>query len=252
MYSNSMIAVCDILGFRNLVQDNPLEDVVDKALNWFRQALYHSIRKDGWPSEAPPLREIQEQANVGVAWFSDTILLYTLKDDDESVRALVSSVGWLTFETILAGTMRVRSGISYGKVYLNPENALYVGTPIIEAYEMEQSQAWCGAALTAAAVARVPSWARGGEFADWSLVPYDVPLKQGPIRTLAVNWTLGYHGPFFSLDWSKNSPEPTAMDWERQPGVCEKWRNTKAFHDSVCRCRNRKTPEEVLRKFYGA
>jgi len=232
-----MVAVCDILGFADLVKTQSLDSVVDNAIGWFRKSLHHSLHKDSFPDSVPELQEIESDADVGVAWFSDTVLLYTLRDDDECVRNLISTVGWILFETIVTGRTRIRAGISYGEAYIDSSNSLFVGTPIIDAYRLEQSQQWAGAALTTNAQNRIPVAARSGQFADWWLTPYPVPLKDGPKEMLAVKWTWGIHNPAWNLAWSESREQPNEQDWEEKPDICEKFINTKAFHDSTCtRC----------------
>lgn len=161
----------------------------------------------------PGLKALQDQAHVGVARFSDSVLLYTRQDSTESLRQLLLAVGWLLFETITATYTMVRCGISYGRAYIDQENSIFVGWPIIEAYRFEQSQLWAGAALTEAATARVPQDMRSGN-ADWWVLPCRVPTKGEPgfLETLAVNWTIGVHAPGFRLRWPQhrtNPPRPT-------------------------------------------
>jgi hypothetical protein len=156
------VAVCDILGFSRLVERQPLAAVVDNAIGWFRKALNHSLLKSGFPSDVPPHTELEDHPHVGVAWFSDTILLYTKHDTDEAVRELLGTVAWLLFETMLNGMTKIRGGIAYGDAHIDPQNSLYVGVPIIEAYKLEQSQQWSGASLAPSAVARLPEFARTG------------------------------------------------------------------------------------------
>jgi len=233
---NYTIAVCDILGFTRLVQRNPLEQVVGKSLGWLRRALHHSIHKVDFPSEAPSLKQLQEHPNVGLAWFSDTILLYTREDTEECLRSLISGVGWLLFETMFTPDVRLRCGISHGESYIDSEQSVYVGQPIIDAYLLQEEQAWAGGALTNTAVERLPISARSGYFPEWFLVPYLVPLKnQQTIDTLAINWTFGIHPRGSDIQWSRSSSTPSTSDWESNPRVCEKWQNTRDFHNSVCR-----------------
>lgn len=149
-------------------------------------------------------------------------------------------MAWLLFETI-HGTTRIRAGIAYGDAFIDPKNAMYVGEPIIDAYLLEQQQQWSGAALTKSAYERVPEFARKGRFADWPILPYNVPLKDNKaISTLAVNWTYGIHNQL-TFYWSPKSEQPTSEDWTNKPSVCEKWKNTKQFHFDVCsQCRRHK------------
>ena len=169
MNRDYLIAVCDILGFSNLVENNPLEVVVDKSLGWFRKSLHHSVHKGTFPKATPTLKQLQSDTNVGLAWFSDTILLYTKRDTDEAVRTLLSVVGWLIFETILEGNTKVRCGVSYGPAFVDPDNSLYVGRPIVDAYRLEQRQEWAGGPLTPEAVDRIPPAYRDGHSLEWWL-----------------------------------------------------------------------------------
>jgi hypothetical protein len=236
MRGNHLIAVCDILGFTELVRKHSLAEVVDDALGWFRKALTHSILQGDFPTEPPSIRDLDAHARIGVAWFSDTILLYTKEDSDDAVRELVNAVAWLLFETIVTGAMRIRGGIAYGEAHIDAENSLFVGGPIIDAYLLEKDQEWSGAALTPAAVERIPAAARTGRYADWLVTPWDVPLKGGGTReTLAANWNRGVHAIDWRMKWSRESPDaPPPEAWETMPGVCAKFVNTKRFHEAHC------------------
>jgi hypothetical protein len=238
MQGRYTIALCDILGFSDLVKKTELRMLVDTSLAWLRRSLHHSMHKNSFPSEVPPIAAINAHQKLGIAWFSDTLLIYTRMDDNDAVRELFEMVGWLLFETMIEGT-RIRAGIAHGEAFIDPENSLYVGEPIIEAHRMEQCQNWSGAALCPSAFQRTPADAQTGNFDDWWVVPYPVPTKSGVCETLAINWTTGLHQPGTFLPWSPWSPEPTVADWEAKRPVCEKWKNTKAFHDQVCRCCNR-------------
>ena len=240
MPSKYFIAVCDILGFSNLVRDHELHAVVEQSLGWFRKALNHSVHKTDFPSEVPPIADLDRHTEVGVAWFSDTILFYTKEDTDEAIRELLATVAWLIFETMLAGKTRIRGGLAYGEAFIDIENSLFVGRPLIEAHELERSQPWSGAALTQSAIERLPELARTGIYADWWLTPHDVPLNTGcTIKTLAINWNLGIHKPDWRPRWSKDRDMPSESDWESKRSICEKFVNTKTFHELHCRfCRN--------------
>jgi|SRR5208337_1966314 len=236
MRKNYTVAICDILGFTRLVQQNPLDQIVEKSLGWLRKSLHHSIHKLDFPSEVPSLKRLQGHPHLGLAWFSDTILIFTREDTDECLRSLLSSVGWLLFETMFTTDVRLRCGISYGDSYIDPEESIYVGEPIIEAYQLEDAQAWAGGSLTNSAVQRLPQSARSGVFAEWFLVPFKVPLSdQTTMETLTINWTMGGHPSGSDIRWSRNKSTPSPEDWELNPRICEKWQNTRNFHNSVCR-----------------
>jgi class 3 adenylate cyclase len=235
MRQNYMVAVCDVLGFSRLVETKSLDDVVNGAFGWLRQALHHSLHKREFPAEIPSKDEFLGNDHVGVAWFSDTILLYTLRDDEEAIRQLIQTVEWLLFETMMGSNTRIRGGISFGEAYIDEKDTVFIGKPVIEAYRLEQQQQWSGVALTKSACDRIPARVHSGHLGDWWVIPYDVPLKKKQtLRTLAINWTWGVHPLSWQFRWSASAELPTSSDWSSDPDICEKFMNTKAFHDEFC------------------
>jgi hypothetical protein len=114
--------------------------------------------------------------------------------------------------------------------------SLYVGRPIIEAHRLEEDQQWAGAALTASACDRIPQTGHPGELARWYSTPWEVPIKkQEPLSTLAVNWNRGVHAPEWRLRWSPTSALPPEPRSSEEQGACEKFLNTKRFHEAHCR-----------------
>lgn len=233
-HKKHMVAVCDILGFADRVRSRPLDEVVTASLGWFLKAMAHSLHKNGFPEGPPALPELRKHPLIGFDWFSDTVLLYTREDTDDHCRELCATIAWLTFETMLRSDVRVRCGLAYGEAHIDEANGIYVGRPIVEAHELEKAQIWAGGAFTESAVNRLPQIARDGQAFDWFVVPYRVPLKrEGGAANLAIDWTKGIHSDFHLL-WSPSRDEPTEEDWETSRGLCEKWRNTVAFHNEVC------------------
>lgn len=229
-----MVALCDILGFKDLVKSRSLDSVVDGTLGYLRKVMSHSVNKDKWPECTPSLADINRNSLIGVVWFSDTILLWTKQDDDENVRELIETTAWLLFESI-TGSLQIRGALAYGEAVIDSLNLLFAGLPIVEAHELEQRQQWSGAALAPSAVERLPSNVKNGLLTGWPIVQYDVPVKAGGIiPKWAINWTYGVH-PGFCLNWSSQSVEPTESDWQSQGSICQKWMNTRDFHQKVCR-----------------
>jgi len=229
-----MVAVCDILGFSNLVQKNDLSFVVNDNLSYLRQALHHSIHHGDFPDDIPTLRDLLLHENVGFAWFSDTLFFYGRDESDEANRRIIETVGWLMFETMMLPQLRIRAGISYGAIHVDTENSIYVGPAIIDAHRLEKIQLWSGGALTESACERISS--------DYHwVVSYDIPILTSnnsieTINTLAINWTFGIHSRgAFEIPWSRDSNEPTQEYIDNHPDIVEKWRNTRQFHRDVCR-----------------
>jgi hypothetical protein len=110
MQKQYMIAGCDILGFSHLVQMSPLQNVVNDSFGWLRKSLHHSLHKRDFPNEIPKKSDFLGNKHVGIAWFSDTFLLYSRRDDKEAIHQLIQTVGWLLFETMSIGRGAVIRG----------------------------------------------------------------------------------------------------------------------------------------------
>jgi hypothetical protein len=254
MRKNYTIAICDILGFKDLVQKNPLAHVIKGAvLGFVRRALYHSIHQEDPPNDSISLEQLRNDARLDLAWYSDSILLYTRDDTEECLGRLLSAIGWLLFFTTFSSGTHFRCGIAYGEMYIDPKESVYVGKPLIEAHNLEKSQVWSGGALTSTARDRVPrSWVEYP--CDYFLVNYAVPCKAVTNsdkllierrEMFAIDWTRGLHLPRAYIHWSKNKSKPSPDEWKTMPDICEKWMNVNRFHIEVCsRCKSEDSIEE--------
>jgi hypothetical protein len=72
-HKKRMIAVCDILGFADLVRSRPLGEVITASLGWFLKAMTHSLHKNGFPEEPPALPELRKHPLVGFDLFSTVV-----------------------------------------------------------------------------------------------------------------------------------------------------------------------------------
>jgi hypothetical protein len=256
------IALCDILGFKELTKS--LDTLIEKHLPSFQQALHGAIHgTDAPPGTLPSLEKLKSQTRLGIGWFSDTVLLYTLDDDDENVKVLIRAVGYLLFRTMVRGWTRIRGAVAHGDTYIDEANSIFVGEPIVEAYELERRQQWSGCALTESGQNRVRDMVEEIKqqaqllkrdprdiLPDLWLTSYPVPLKQVVAEPrpcgageqtkelLAVDWTLVFH-PELEFPWSARAGEPNDED---RKDVVKKWKNTQKFHREQCRhCRGLNT-----------
>ena len=250
MIQEKMVAVCDILGFSKTVERYTLQEIVNNSLSYLRKALYFSINEKPPPPNPPSFKDLKEQNKVGIAWFSDTILLYSLSNEDEHCRQVIKTVAWLLFSTMSTPETRIRAGISYGFVHIDEKNEIYVGHPIINAFLLEKDQIWCGGCLDDQAEERIPKEVKINNTYDWYLTQYYVPLKssqgKNPKLKFAIDWTRGLHN-MKTFNWSNTSNEPFPKEIQTRSDEISKWRNTKQFHDSVCkRCNIQSSGQEDL------
>jgi len=242
MSEKRLVAVCDILGFTNLILNHDLDALITGKLSLFRKLLGFSVMHGAVPDFPAGLKELREQNRVGLAWFSDTIIIYAKKDDDLSCRNVLETVGWLLFHTMWSQT-RIRAGIAYNEFFAEPENEIFLGKAIVEAYKLEQDQEWSGAALTLEAANRIPKPATTGERFQWWICSYEIPMKppKDPMKTtepiqcsnVAIDWTQGTHDQN-DFSWSEKEPEPSEEKRFCAGNSYDKWKNTRNFHREIC------------------
>ena len=257
-----MVAVVDILGFKNLVSSKSPKQILEDYFPYLLKAIYSAIHKKSTPGEPPSLRELRDQNYVGFAWFSDTILLYSLEDNVPSYQKLIETVAWLLAHTVGTPELRLRAGIGYGEFIADTENDIYIGKALVEAYQLEKRQEWCGGAFTQTAKEMIPEECWGGKFGNCSVIEYDVPVKPNTdiIGTRSTETydeverykreirEQGETEPLLAIDWmkvyrhSKNSINLLRnIDKSSTDPKDMKLINTQEFHDEQCRwCRKKR------------
>ena len=236
MPERRFVALCDILGFKSLVRTTSLDRLLESDLGFLRRIMGHALGQGEFPADPPQLQALRAQGRTGFAWFSDTVLIYGKDNHEDSRRAVLETVGWLLFESVRTRT-RMRAGVAYGDFHADPENELFVGPAIVDAYELEQAQEWMGGALTPSAAEQVPPRTTSGARYQWWVCEYSVPLKAHSSvnpSALAINWTQGIHNPGFQLHWSRERAEPSEAERARDISLVLKWQHTREFHRAVC------------------
>jgi hypothetical protein len=235
-----MVAVCDILGYGNLVREHSLEELKKYHLRNIQSVIHSSIPKQGLNVESVTQSELLATGAVGHIAFSDTIVIYSLLDDRDGRKNVLDSVYRLISSPMNTPYYRYRVGIAYGEMFVNKDEGIYIGKAIVEAHDLEVLQQWSGAVLTESA-ARM--------FRDCFperclLVDYDVPIKrQTRRRYTVVNWTLANHeiAPA-KANWMWRVENGERVAQYKNPEIEQKMRNTEEFHFDKCvQCRAKKT-----------
>lgn len=213
-----LVAMCDVLGFTNLVATETLEEIHRRYLALVSHLGPHPLFRIRTESHE---RELVLNRVV----FSDTILFWAPAGDTMDLLPHVLA-------RIMGGsiaTMPLRAGLAFGECIIDPANELYIGQPIIDAYHTEQAQEWVGGAFH-------PScWGRPGLrealCRDGSAVEYAVPVKPrgslgGAGLEYALNWP-ALAGPDVSVD------ALTALEGRAGPAAQVKWQNARRFYEDV-------------------
>lgn len=186
--SRRFIAVCDVLGFKDMLRSKQLDEFVSRY-NLVVSNLDHTVR-----SNNRFLPEMTDEGDlVHAAIFSDTILIWSASmvagdshlADLGSISVFFDTCSSIVNSGIIFG-FPFRIGIAYGEVAIDPERSFFVGQPIVDAHLLEASQEWIGGACHDSCFEH-PAF-QGAIDRWWDLIIYDVPLKTGFTSIPALNW----------------------------------------------------------------
>ena len=163
-YLNVYVAVCDILGYKDLIKNNSVEEA-KKFMNVFIKIIYDTttfIDEEIKRSEDKGF-DFFKQVRINFSLISDTIVLWTDENDEWSFKYLIKHISILFYISMYIG-IPLRGAICKGDICANNEsnnNAVYnisdnsqtprirnlstlFGEGLVKAYELEQKQNWSG------------------------------------------------------------------------------------------------------------
>lgn len=228
MPNKAMVAVCDILGFSQLVKERPLEEIIDLHILNFHKLVQASVPKHSSVDRS-------KASLVGSAIFSDTVLIFSLADNKRSHDQVIYSAVSILAQPMVLPELRFRIGISYGDFYHDAAKNIYVGKALVEAHELERKQNWSGAALT--------KEAKDAIGCNYYLTNYDVPIKENDEQIsqthCIINWTLAEHDVITELKgWLNRSDYLLSISEKKRQRIEQILQNTERFHYENCvQCR---------------
>ncbi len=235
MTTKAMVAVCDILGYSNLVTSSSLSELKDFHHENIKNIMKSAIHHFGEEAGSPTPKEVFQENLVGHTAFSDTIILFSLSDDRDGYRNVLNAVCRLISIPMFTSFYRYRVGISYGEFYHNPKENLYIGKALVEANDLEKVQQWIGATLTETAANKFKD-----KFPENSmLIDYDVPIRLSSENThrkcSVVNWTLARHSIIRkNQNWMYREENGSKVHSYKNKDVEQKILNTEKFHSHIC------------------
>lgn len=177
------LAFFDILGFKNLIQNNDLDKVLSLMKESFLPVLKFTNKiytENGLP--------LSEQL-VNYLQFSDSIVFYTEGSLKEEFARLIHVAKVFIYSCLVTG-IPVRGSITHGEFY--KENDLFFGKALVEAYEKGEAQQWVGAFINQNCVNYAEEHFPGSiDFLleKGYLVIGDIPVKNGVINEqYIINW----------------------------------------------------------------
>jgi hypothetical protein len=135
----------DLLGFKKLVSKGGTD--CNALVNPVHR--YYQSREivENWIREKPHL-------NLHLACFSDTFVIFSDDDSCASFRNIEMAARWI-INLNLSYKIPIRGALSCGAIYIVEADDIYIGTPLIEAYEQAENQNWIGFLLCRSASQRL-------------------------------------------------------------------------------------------------
>jgi hypothetical protein len=133
------VAVLDVLGFADRITNEAVGDGLD--------AYIETV-----------VERVERYSSVHTILFSDTVVLFTQDDEDNSFRHIISLTSRLTF-SLLAKNIPVRGAISHGRFLRSDSEVrgtVIAGRPIVEAHYFESRLQWIGVMLAPSVLRHLP------------------------------------------------------------------------------------------------
>ena len=121
------------MGFKNIVATSTHEEVYEmmKKINGHRE----SNASIDWIEENPHL--------IKTTTYSDSIIIYSKDDSDESLYSIINTVSALTNDLFSDGIPH-KGAIAHGTMTLDTKNSIFFGQPLIDAYLIQEDLGFYG------------------------------------------------------------------------------------------------------------
>jgi hypothetical protein len=131
--------------------------------------------------------------------FSDTIIIFTRSDKPEDLYSILILSSEL-FSNSLHRCVPLRGGIAHGQFFFNLDHSLFLGAPLIRAYQIGEEAQWAGITVDEAIFQRsktIPL--KTAENTD-PIIPWAVPLKERKTKLgYVLNWPKIFKHNFMAL-----------------------------------------------------
>jgi hypothetical protein len=189
---NYTVALLDILGFKESIYHVPLKDLanryeylVGQIGAWLNQPL---------PNEPQDISFFPKH-QPGQEWckrhiFSDSIILFSLDETSDSCLKLLL-YAWRFTQILLGAGVPTRGAITYGEMYINEAQQVFLGKALTAAYLLEKNQKWIGGAIDDSVFKAFPALDREvkNSLLENIFFEYDIPMKDDTTRKMrTLNW----------------------------------------------------------------
>ncbi|TDE07732.1 hypothetical protein [Flavobacterium sandaracinum] len=194
---NSFVAFFDILGFKNMVEKNSHEELMEA----YQFGLYDSLENaeeatNLFLSMITPPEEL-ETLKIQIYVISDSIIFI---QDTLTQRGLLYIISYcrMLIGSCLADGIPIRGALSFGPVSVeNKRGTTIVGKGLTKAYNLESKQQWAGGIVDKECFEIVPKENEDlinhliNNKKNPIITKYNVPQKDGSEKEeLAMDWTI--------------------------------------------------------------
>ncbi|RKP51382.1 hypothetical protein D7Z26_16425 [Cohnella endophytica] len=232
MTTNAVVAFMDILGFREMIEKNKLDDI-SKLYDTKLTPKVESLNK---------IREVNEGfidllPEIHVLQVSDSIILWIPEISEYTILYLISSVRELMVNFLRRG-VPLRGGISMGELSVkrHSDHVNVFGNALTQAYKIEKDQQWSGCTVDSQCVEYMNSMDESPlELAlnQKLIAEYQVPKKHGKVEEqYVINWAsdpslINYRKQHFGMVFKMHKKRIDTWD------VKVKLDNTIAFYKAM-------------------
>jgi hypothetical protein len=168
---NRYVAYIDVMGFKDMVARTSHDEI------------YEMMKKiESYKSIAITTKWIGESQDlVTTTTYSDSIMIYSKDESDDSLDYLISSVSALAYGLFIESIPH-KGSIAFGKMTLDKENSIFFGQPLIDAYLLQEELNFYGIIIHASAEKKIIDRRSKTTF----IQDYLCPLKNGFSKHLTV------------------------------------------------------------------
>jgi len=182
------VAFLDIMGFRNMVFNKSHEDVVE-IMERFRLPIKNLKKEAKERLEGRPQGwDTFKNTTVRPVIFSDSVLLISSDKSPGAARNIIWQTNLLITHA-LRNDIPIKGAIAYGEQTAILGKSLYIGKPLIDAYDLQKELLLYGVVLHHTMEKYLKESNGLKMFKDLNIFKYTVPMKSGNINHYIVDWT---------------------------------------------------------------
>lgn len=165
------VAYIDIMGFKDMVARTSHNDIYNMMKKIENSKTKHENIL--WGNVSSKL--------VTTTTYSDSIMIYSKDESNDSLHSLICTVAGLTYDLFIAGIPH-KGSIAFGLMTLDKENSIFFGQPLIDAYRLQEELLFYGIIIHASAELNMIN----NKYDMIFIIDYLCPLKNGSPNHLTV------------------------------------------------------------------